>query len=140
MMSAALLSAMVWLWPVAGPVVTDFQPPVHEFGAGHRGIDIEAEAGSLIRAAHGGSIRFAGVVAGVPTITIRNGPVSSSYQPVHASLAVDTEVQAGDGIGRLGAHHGTCTCLHLGVRVDGRYRNPLDFLRPRVVVKSPRAP
>ncbi len=135
-----LLTSFVWLWPVVGPVVTPFQAPEHTFGPGHRGIDIAGEEGDPVRAAHAGRISFAGLVAGVPTITIRNGPVATSYQPVHASLAVDAEVRAGDVVGRLGAHHGACTCLHLGVRVDGRYRDPLDFLRPRVVVKSPRAP
>jgi len=136
---AMLLSSLVWLWPVVGPVVTPFQAPEHTFGPGHRGIDIAGEEGDPVRAAHAGRIRFAGLVAGVPTITIRSGRVATSYQPVHASLAVDADVRAGDVIGRLGAHHDACTCLHLGVRVSGRYRDPLDFLRPRVVVKSPRA-
>jgi murein DD-endopeptidase MepM/ murein hydrolase activator NlpD len=137
---ALLVSATVWVWPVSGPVVAHFQAPAHTFAAGHRGIDVKADAGDPVRAAHGGTISFAGMVAGVPTITIRNGPVASSYQPVYPSLTPNTIVEAGDVIGRLGAHHAACTCLHLGVRVDGFYHDPLGFLRPRVVVKSPRAP
>ncbi|MBM3668653.1 MAG: M23 family metallopeptidase [Actinobacteria bacterium] len=136
----ALLTSLVWLWPVVGPVVTPFQEPAHAFGPGHRGVDIEAEEGSSIRAAHDGAIAFAGLVAGVPTVTIRIGPIATSYQPVHSSRAVGAVVRAGDVIGRLGARHGTCTCLHLGVRVEGRYRDPLQFLQPRLVIKSPRAP
>lgn len=137
---AALLASLVWIWPVSGPVVAPFHAPEHAFGPGHRGIDIESVVDSPVRAAHAGTVRFAGLVAGVPTVTIRNGPVTTSYQPVHAAVPSGAVVQAGDVIGRLGARHGACTCLHLGVRADGRYRDPLHFLHPRLVLKSPRMP
>jgi murein DD-endopeptidase MepM/ murein hydrolase activator NlpD len=137
---AALLAALAWVWPVAGPVVTPFQAPSHAYGEGHRGVDIQAGPGSAVRAAHAGTVSFAGAVAGVATVSIRRGSVTSSYQPVHAIVSPGSHVAPGEVIGHLGRRHGHCSCLHLGIRMDGVYVDPLAFLRARTILKSPRSP
>lgn len=140
MMAALLLSGAVWVWPVPGALVTPFQPPAHDFGAGHRGIDIGAEPGTPVRAAHGGTVSFAGTVAGIGTVTVRNGRMLTTYQPVLPGVDVAASVTAGDVLGSVARPHTGCACLHLGVRVDGAYRDPLLFFRSTTVLKSPRAP
>ena len=136
----AILVGSVWLWPVVGPVVTPFSAPTHPYAAAHRGIDIAADPGSPIRAAHRGVVSHVGRVGGVPTITVRDGRMQVTYQPVDSALRVGATLEAGDLLGALGRWSGHCTCLHLGVRVSGHYRDPLPFFRAPIVVKSPRVP
>lgn len=133
-----ILAAGSWLWPLSGPIATPFQAPSHAFGAGHRGIDIVAEAGADVRASHGGSISFVGPVGGVPTVSVQWGSVVSTYQPVEPLVEEGQVVVSGEVLGRLGQRHGECTCLHFGVRVSGDYRDPRSFLPRGAVLKSPR--
>jgi hypothetical protein len=131
------------LWmPVAGAVVRGFDPRAGPYGPGHRGIDIAAPVGELVRAPAAGKVAFAGPVAGTtwvsllvaPGVLVTLGPL---LDPVSAG-----RVGAKAPVGRVGPGHGpgpagpgglALATLHLGVRVDGVYVDPLACLvdRPR---------
>jgi hypothetical protein len=166
------------LWmPVAGAVVRGFDARAGPYGPGHRGIDIAASVGTLVRAPATGRVVFAGPVAGTtwvsllvapgvlvtvgplltPPITATVvgprapvgrlgpghplppvGPASVEVPPVGSSpgqagppVGRGSAGQAGPPAGR-GGSSGAAT-LHLSVRVNGVYVDPLAFLvdRPR---------
>ena len=132
------------LWmPLAGPVVRGFDARAGPFGPGHRGIDIAAPVGATVRAPAAGRIVFAGPVAGTTWISLLVAPgvrvtLGPLLDPVRAG-----RVASRAPLGRVGPGHGAGptdrarsgreVTLHLGVRVDGVYVDPLAYLidRPR---------
>jgi murein DD-endopeptidase MepM/ murein hydrolase activator NlpD len=128
-----------WAWPVAAPhpIARPFVAPATQYGAGHRGIDIRAPAGTVVRAPADGVVHFAGFVVDRPVLSISHaGGVLSSFEPVEASVAAGDHVRRGQVIGVLLAGHCSASCLHLGARIAGEYVNPLLFLGevPRAVL------
>jgi murein DD-endopeptidase MepM/ murein hydrolase activator NlpD len=128
-----------WSWPVAAPhpIARPYLAPATEYGPGHRGIDIRAPAGSVVRAPASGIVHFAGFVVDRPVLSIAHaGGVLSSFEPVVAGVAAGNRVLRGQVIGVLLAGHCASSCLHLGARVRGEYVNPLLFLGdvPRAVL------
>jgi Peptidase family M23 len=129
------------LWmPVAGAVVRGFDARAGPYGPGHRGIDIAATLGEVVRAPAAGKVVFAGPVAGTtwvsllvaPGVLVTLGPL---LDPVTAG-----RVRPRAPVGRVGGGHesgagggGDRVTLHLGVRVDGMYVDPMAYLvdRPR---------
>jgi murein DD-endopeptidase MepM/ murein hydrolase activator NlpD len=126
-----------WLWPVSGPVIRAFDPPDDPYGAGHRGIDIAAPFGTPFQAPAPGTVTFAGTVAGNLFLTIdHGGGLESTYSWI-SSLAVkkgDT-VSAGQVVGATGTGHpgSGITHLHMGVKLDDVYVDPLEYLAPMSV-------
>jgi murein DD-endopeptidase MepM/ murein hydrolase activator NlpD len=130
------------LWmPTAGAVVRGFDSRAGPYGPGHRGIDIAAPTGQVVRTPAAGRVVFAGPVAGTTWVSVRIAlGVLVTLGPV-----LDPEVAAGpvrsrSPIGRVGPGHGAT--LHLGVRVDGVYVDPLPYLldRPRARLAPLRSP
>lgn len=130
-------SAGTWGWPVIGPVVGAFEPPETPFGAGHRGIDIAAAAGTTVLAPEAGVVAFAGRVAGELFVTLdHGGGLTSTY-----SWLSEVLVRKGDAIARgtpiartgLGHPGSSVAHLHLGARRDGVYVDPLVLLGPMSV-------
>jgi hypothetical protein len=127
--------ARPWLIPpVDGPIVARFQAPGTDWGPGHRGIDYYAAVDTAVRAAGAGTVAFAGSVAGVNAVTIEHtGGLSTTYTNL-AEVLVDegAYVLQGEWIGRVGVAHGSSgdPGLHFGVKVDGSYVNPEDYLGP----------
>ena len=121
------------LWmPVAGAVVRGFDARAGPYGPGHRGIDIAAPTGELVRTPAAGRVVFAGPVAGTIWVSLRIAPgVLVTVGPVLDPLVTAGQVRPRSPIGRVGPGHGAT--LHLGVRVDGVYVDPLPYLldRPR---------
>jgi murein DD-endopeptidase MepM/ murein hydrolase activator NlpD len=123
-----------WTWPVVGPVIQAFDPPDTPYGRGHRGIDIAAEVGTTIVAPADGTVTFAGPIGGYLFVTMdHGGGLSSTYSWLSAKL-----VRKGDrvlrdqpiaftGWGHPGA---SIPHLHLGVKLDGAYVDPLSYLGP----------
>jgi murein DD-endopeptidase MepM/ murein hydrolase activator NlpD len=123
--------------PVAGPVVRGFEAPAGPYGPGHRGVDLGAAAGAPVAAPAAGRVSFAGPVAGsrwvsllvAPGVVVAVGPL------LDAAVATGERVRAGARVGRLAAGHGGA--VHLSLRVDGSYVDPLPWLvdrpRPRLV-------
>jgi murein DD-endopeptidase MepM/ murein hydrolase activator NlpD len=134
----AVLAGAPWTWPVDGPhdVVRPFIVPAHEYGPGHRGVDLPAPDGVLLAPADG-VVHFAGVVVDRPVLSIdHGGGVLSSYEPVSTSLSKGDVVTRGQAVGTVLAGHCSMTCVHLGVRIDGEYVSPMRFLGviPRAVL------
>ena len=121
-----------YAWPVSGPVLRRFEQPASPYGAGHRGIDIGAPAGTSVRAAEGGTVAFAGRVAGALFVSIDHPDgVRTTY-----SFLSETHVDPGDAVLRgtvvastgrghdgPGAPH-----LHFGARFAGEYIDPMLLL------------
>jgi murein DD-endopeptidase MepM/ murein hydrolase activator NlpD len=140
----ALLSALVFVapvpaggyrWPLDGSpqVVRRFEPPPLPWQAGHRGVDLAAAPGAVVRAAGAGTIVFAGRIAGRGVVSVAHpGGLRTTYEPVDIDgLAVGASVAAGDPLGRLAAGHLGCpaaACLHWGLRRGERYLDPLALL------------
>jgi murein DD-endopeptidase MepM/ murein hydrolase activator NlpD len=131
------------LWmPVTGPLVRGFDAWAGPYGPGHRGIDIAAPAGALVRAPTAGRVVFAGQVAGTNWVTLAAAPgVLVTLGPLLDPAVTATRVRSKAPVGRLGPGHpaspAASVALHLSVRVDGVYVDPLVYLvdrpRPRLV-------
>lgn len=118
-----------WRWPVDGTreVAEPFRAPAHDYGPGHRGVDIVAAVGQVVRAPADGVVAFRGVVVDRPLLTLdHGGGIVSTFEPVDSDLAPGTVVAAGDELGTVATGgHTPAGQMHLGVRVDGRYINPM---------------
>ena len=122
-----------WAWPIGGTrVILQVFEPHSAYGPGHRGIDLAAASGGVIRAMADGTVTFAGMVAGRPVISTfheRLG-ITSSMEPVTAVVRVGERVIRGQVIGLLvDGVHCPVSCLHVGMRRGERYLNPLALLR-----------
>jgi murein DD-endopeptidase MepM/ murein hydrolase activator NlpD len=129
----------VFGWPLDGAptVVRRFDPPPRPWLPGHRGVDLAAEPGAVVRAAGPGVVHFAGMVAGRPVVSIDHaGGLRTTYEPVPPSVHSGQQVERGDPIGALLAGHPECAaaaCLHWGLRLGELYLDPLSLLgRARV--------
>ena len=120
-----------WSAPAGHPPVLarGYEPPPTPYAAGHRGVDLAATDGQPLLAPADGVVSFAGPVAGRGVISIRvDRDTVLSLEPVETSLTEGDPVQRGRTIGTIRNGHCASTCVHLGVRVDGAYVNPMRFL------------
>jgi len=125
--------ALAWTWPVDGPVLRPFVLGDDPYAGGqHRGIDIGAPPGALVRAPAAGAVSFAGSVpTGGRTVTIRtdDGFAVTLLHLGTYSVARGAVLGEGDAVGTVG--DGTEPFIYLGVRTandpDG-YVDPLGLL------------
>lgn len=123
-----------YVWPLDGapPVLRRFDPPPQPWLPGHRGVDLGADPGTIIRAAGDGTVVFAGMVAGRGVVSVEHaGGLRTTYQPVHLGVATGRAVTAGTPLGTLAIGHDGCpasACLHWGLRRGGDYLDPLLLL------------
>jgi murein DD-endopeptidase MepM/ murein hydrolase activator NlpD len=107
--------------------------PAQNWLPGHRGIDLATSVGRTVRSAAAGEVTYAGVVVNRPVVSVHHaGGFMSSLEPVDATVRVGDFVDAGEPLGTVSTAAGHCapaTCVHWGLRRDGRYVNPLDYLR-----------
>jgi murein DD-endopeptidase MepM/ murein hydrolase activator NlpD len=113
--------------------VRRFDPPPQPWLAGHRGVDLAAAPGAVIRSAGAGTIVFAGEIAGRGVVSVAHpGGLRTTYEPVTAgNLHAGDIVTAGQQLGALAAGHAGCVaeaCLHWGLRRGGEYLDPLILL------------
>ena len=138
--SASPAPAVAWTWPVVGAVIQPFDPPETPYGSGHRGIDIAAPVGAVIAAPTDGVVTFAGPVGGRLFLTIdHGGGPESTYSWLSATLVRSgARVARGQPIATTGWGHPNASIphLHLGVRLNDAYVDPLDYLAPASVVGS----
>ena len=114
-------------------VVAPYRAPADAYAPGHRGIDLGARPGQLVVSPIAGTVAFRGMVAGRPVISVTEGRRIVSLEPVTSTLEPGTAVFAGQALGTVGpGGHCSLRCVHLGLRVDGRYVNPL-VLHARLV-------
>jgi murein DD-endopeptidase MepM/ murein hydrolase activator NlpD len=123
-----------WEWPVVGPVIRPFDPPSSPYGAGHRGIDIAASVGTVVTAPAAGRVAFAGPVGGHLFLTIdHGGGVESAYSWLSSLLVRRGDVVVGGTpIATTGWGHpaSLVPTLHMGVRIDDVYVDPMALLGP----------
>ena len=122
-----LTIAAACLIALPGPITEPFAP--QGAYAGHWGVDVAMAAGSPVVAPLDGVVTFAGQVAGVRTVTIRQGAfrVSLSYLSA-VSVSVEDLVTRGQVVGRAGTPHGR-PGLHIGLRRGGTYVDPAAHAR-----------
>lgn len=116
-----------WTMPLRQPtVVRGFEAPAHDYAPGHRGVDLSGPDAEVLAPA-GGTIAFAGPVAGRPVVTIdHDDGLVTSLEPVETTLAPGTAVARGEPVGTAatGGHVGD-RGIHFGIRRHGEYINPL---------------
>ena len=134
--TAAVAMASPFVLPTVPPavVLTPFRAPVNRSGRGHRGVDLAAAVGSMVRSAGAGVVTHAGPVAGRGTVTVQHdGGLRTTYEPVTATVHTGQAVAAGQPIGTLQAGHASCApvgCLHWGARLpDDTYLDPMGLIR-----------
>jgi murein DD-endopeptidase MepM/ murein hydrolase activator NlpD len=115
-------------WPLAGTpvVVRGFDAPDHDYGRGHRGVDLAARDGEPVLAVAAGTVAFAGFVGGRGVVSIEHEDLRTTYEPVAPSVTAGHRVELGQPIGRVsGGGHCAARCLHWGVRLGTTYLDPL---------------
>jgi murein DD-endopeptidase MepM/ murein hydrolase activator NlpD len=135
----SIARAEVWVWPVQPfRLERPFVAPPHEYGPGHRGIDLTVLGENIVRAPAEGVVAFSGQVAGRGILTIDHGEgLVSTLEPVESTLPAGAPVVAGAEVGTVSTGgHTAPGALHFGVRLDGSYINPLLLLGgvPRAVL------
>jgi murein DD-endopeptidase MepM/ murein hydrolase activator NlpD len=129
-----------WLWPVnvRREVTEPFRAPAHDYGPGHRGMDIAAAPGAVVHAPADGVVAFRGVVVDRPLLTIDHGSgFVTTFEPLESALAAGDAVSVGDEIGTVAVGgHTEPGAMHLGVRWNGAYINPMPLFGevPRAVL------
>lgn len=128
-----------WITPLPGPVIERiFDLRNGPYQAGHRGLDLHARQGDTVLAPTDGTVTFSGTVVdrGVLTLRTTSGYLVS-FEPVSSALRAGDSVQRGDTLGVVaGGGHCRISSLHVGVRSDKTYLNPLRFfpdVRPRLL-------
>ena len=123
-----------WAWPLTPrpAVVHRFVPPATPYGAGHRGVDLAASPGQVVRAVAAGTVTHVGRVAGRGTVTVTHGSgLRSTYEPVTASVRRGQLVARSGVVGSVAAgpsHCSPASCLHLGALRGPAYLDPLRLL------------
>jgi len=126
--------ASAYRWPIdGGPrVVRRFDPPPQPWSPGHRGVDLAAQTGSLVRSAGVGVVHFVGRIAGRGVVSVSHpGGLRSTYEPVEPAVSAGDRLAAGDPIGTLVVGHRGCpalACLHWGLRRGEVYLDPLSLV------------
>ncbi|MGJ0182766.1 peptidoglycan DD-metalloendopeptidase family protein [Corynebacterium glyciniphilum] len=129
--------------PVPGRVVRPADIPTENWLPGHRGVDLHALPGDAVGASAGGTVHFAGVVAGNPVVSINHsGGLRTTYEPVIANVSAGDRVSSGETIGILADAESLSETarreegLSWGARTGtdyGRYIDPMSLLAPVVV-------
>lgn len=136
----AASASETWSWPFDGArsVAAAYRAPAHEYGAGHRGIDIVPSPDGMVRAPASGTVAFRGTVVDRPLLTIAHpGGYVSTFEPVTSALTPGEVVTVGDEIGTVASGgHTPSGDMHLGVRLDGDYIDPMILFggAPRAVL------
>ncbi|MDR0904221.1 MAG: peptidoglycan DD-metalloendopeptidase family protein [Ruminococcus sp.] len=119
-----------YFWPVAGGQISAYMGD----GRGHKGLDIRAPYGTHIYAAAQGVVTRAGNkgdgYGNCVFITNSDGNVTVyGHMSSIADIAYGDTVVAGQLIGYVGSTgNSTGNHLHFEVRVNGAYKNPLDYV------------
>lgn len=134
-------------WPLrpAAAVTRGFDAPAPNWTRGHRGVDLAGSTGQTVFASAGGTVVFAGELAGRPLVSVQHpGGLRTSYEPVRPAVRAGQRVDTGTELGVLLDGHAGCpvrACLHWGAmwgpasRAD--YVDPLALLMSTPIVLKP---
>ena len=123
--------ASTWIAPVPLHITRGFDRPVPNWLPGHRGVDLAARPGQLVRSAGDGTVIWAGILAGRGVVVVgHQGGLRTTYEPVSASVVAGEQVHTGEVLGSIdrGQTHCDGRCLHWGLRRGLEYLNPLLLL------------
>lgn len=140
-------AARAWTWPSDGPILRPFALGDDVYAGGqHRGVDIGADLGAIVRAPAAGTVSFVGPIPGggrAVTIQTSDGYAVTLLQLGTTSVARGDEIAEGAVVGGVGQSTDAVTAaphVHLGVRVaadPNGYIDPLGLLPGRPVVAAP---
>jgi murein DD-endopeptidase MepM/ murein hydrolase activator NlpD len=120
--------------PLPSPltVLRAFAPPLHPWDAGNRGVNLAAYPGEMVSAATSGLVIYAGLLAGRGVVSIRDGSLRTTYEPVDPVVRSGEEVVAGQLIGYVSTAADACgppgSCLHWGALESNLYVDPMGLL------------
>lgn len=116
-----------WIWPTDWHVITQY------FGWKHTGVDIDGDYTTNNYAARDGVVIYSGWRGGYGlTVEIDHGDGYVTRYGHHSKIYVKVGdyVTAGQAVGRTGTTgRSTGTHLHFEVIKNGRFQNPLDYVR-----------
>lgn len=117
------------IWPVHGPVTSEYGP---RWGSFHPGMDIAAAYATPVHASAGGVVIFAGWYGGYGNfVVIDHGAGTSTAYAHQSALAVSQgeAVSQGQVIGYEGSTgDSTGPHVHFEVRINSRPQNPRDYV------------
>ena len=124
-----------FIWPVLGEITSDFGERVHpifKVKSFHTGIDIGSPTGRPVFAVDDGVVMFSGNWGGYgKTIIIDHGVMTTTLY-AHLSqyfVKKSVTVKKGQIIGLVGSTGlSTGSHLHFEVRIDGKEKNPINYL------------
>lgn len=136
------VAAPVYAWPVSGQIERNHSMEALAYDVTlsdwrtHDGIDIMAEHGSEVKAAHCGSVESIenDDLYGITVVVNHGDGARSVYSNLAESLAVSVGdwVEPGMLIGTIGGSAlceiGQASHLHFAISVDGKSVNPLNYL------------
>lgn len=154
-----LISPYGFAWPIPGyTTITSYfgkrTSPTAGASSFHKGLDIGAPEGTALIAVIDGKITYIGFLGGGGyTITLSKDDMKITYCHVSPNFIVQVgqEIQKGEIIGQVGPKYvygvkgnnyqdatgkptngATTGChLHLGIRIEEKYINPLQFYQPK---------
>lgn len=129
--SASRFQGIKLYWPLNGRITSGFGKRGKEF---HHGLDIGAKAGTPIRAALAGTVRFAGyknrIYGNAVEIVHDNGLVTIYAHNSKNLVKKGQRVTAGQVIGQVGSTgRSTGPHLHFELRIDNQAVDPLPYLK-----------
>lgn len=123
------------IWPLAGPVTSEFgwrTHPIYGTARYHSGLDIGGDYGQSVCAADSGTVSYAGWISGYGnTVIIDHGGGVSTLYGHNQSLAVSVgqSVAQGETIAYCGSTgNSTGPHCHFEVRVNGEPVSPYNYL------------
>lgn len=131
----AIAAACILVAPVSAPIVATFREPECRWCAGKRGIEYEITAPTVVRSGTTGIVSFSGPVGGVNYVVVRTeSGMLVTYGRMHrAVIYIGDSVVLGQPLGEIAplatggstASSNTPVRLYFGVRIGGRYIDPL---------------
>jgi murein DD-endopeptidase MepM/ murein hydrolase activator NlpD len=127
----------IWPCPSSRRITSNFgdrESPTEGASSNHQGVDVGASTGTSIIAAAGGTVTIStySYSAGNYIMINHGGGVSTVY--MHCSellVSAGQEVTQGQVIAKVGSTgYSTGPHLHFGVRLNGKYVNPLQYVSP----------
>jgi murein DD-endopeptidase MepM/ murein hydrolase activator NlpD len=119
--------------PIPLDLLRGFAPPAEPWAAGNRGVDLVAYAGEPVYAATQGVVLYAGELAGRGVISIRDGTLRTTYEPVDPTVSAGAVVTQGEVIGYVSDVLDNCgppgSCLHWGALRSNVYVDPMALVR-----------
>ena len=115
-----------WSWPLSPAIQTrPYVAPQTAYGSAHRGLDLVAKPGTVLRMPFDGRVIFVGRVVDRTVLTVSNSPDwLLSFEAIASTVHIGDRVSRGAAIARV-ANGPHCACIHIGVRWRGMYVNPL---------------